>query len=793
MIKNYLLVAFRQLKRQPAYTALNILGLTIGTISCLIIVLYLHHEVSYDDYHDNASNIYRIGSRISEPDDSFNWATTQHPLGPTATEELSEVAQYARFIPTGRLAFRKGDISYFIEDCYTVDSTIFEVFTFDFIAGDPQTALDAPNSIALSQLEAEKIFKGEDPMGQILETENSSYTVRGVYKDQPNTSHLIARAMTSLSTNQRVINNQQWGGFNIYTYVVLEDFADPEEVRSKLNTQINEKYVATIFDQFDIKIDYDLINIRDIHLKSDFEGEPTPLGNQDYIYIFGVVAVFMVLIACINYMNLATARSVRRSLEVGIRKVMGARRYSLIGQFLAESVIVAFISLVLSILLLLILVPLINQQLNTQLDPGLLLSPQIALTVVGLLIFTGLASGVYPAFYLSAYAPVQAIRGGVSGLSGKTWIRRVLVGIQFSISIFMLIGTFIIYDQMQYVRNSDLGFDKEQVITFTLDETGRQKWLAMKNQLRQNPGISNLATATSIPGNGYPKNLLQVEQNSGVMEEYGVNLYGVDYEYFETLDIPIIEGRNFSRDFATDTSNAVMINESMVKRLAWDDPIGKRISPGFGDSTILRVVGVVKDFHQLSLHNPIEPLLFHPELPSGNNVLIKIGGDIPQTVRSIESTWNEFLPNTPFEYSFLDQGFQEAYEDDQLRGRLFLGFAAMMIIISSLGLLGLASFIAEQRTKEISIRKVLGAETGGLVTLLVKDFVWLVLIGAIPAFIVGYRIMDNWLQSFEYHVNVNFLLFAVVLLIVLMVTILTTGYHAYRAAVSNPADNLKCE
>ncbi len=791
MLKNYFLVAVRHLRRQPAYAALNILGLTIGIVSCLLIVLYLSHELSYDSYHENADNIYRISSNISEPDDSFKWSVTQYPLGRTVKEEFGEVDQYVRFIPSGRTRFRKDDISYYIENTYLVDSTVFDVFTYDFIAGDPATALNAPNSLVLAKSEADRIFKGENPMGQILQTDNNTYTVRGIYRDQPKNSHIIANSMASVSTVERLNNNNNWGGFSIYTYVVLNDQAIPDSVTSKLNAEINRKYVATIFDQFDIKIVYEMLNIQDIHLKSDFEGEPMPLGNYDYIAIFAAVAVFLVLIACINYMNLATARSMRRSLEVGIRKVMGANRKLLIGQFLSESVLIALVSLILGVGILLVITPMINQSLGTFLDLSLLLTPRIVLTVLVLLVFTGLISGSYPAFYLSSYSPVNALRGGRGSRSGNVWLRRLLVGLQFAISIFMLIGTFIIYDQMQYVRNADLGFDKEQVITFGMNRTARQKWPVIRNALMQNPNVLRAATASTVPGNGYSKNLMSVEQNDGVMEEYGIDLFAVDYDYFTTLDVALVEGRDFSYDYATDTVAAVIVNESMVARLNWDEPIGKKFSFD-GDSIPKRVIGVAKDFHHLSLYNPIEPLAFFPNLNNGR-ALVKIGGNTQEALAFVQSTWEEFLPNIPFEYVFLDQSFLEEYESDQLRGQLFLGFAVMMIAIASLGLLGLASFIAEQRTKEISIRKVLGANISGLVTLLVRDFVWLVLIGAVPAFAVGYYIMDNWLETFEYRVPINFILFILVLVVIGFVTVLTTGFHAYRAATSNPSENLKYE
>ncbi|MEM9329376.1 MAG: ABC transporter permease [Bacteroidota bacterium] len=792
MLKNYFIVAFRHLRRQPGYAALNILGLTIGILSCFLIVMYLQQELSFDAYHENADQVYRVSSRISEPDDAFNWATTQLPLGRTVTEKFGEVQQYARMQPRGRTTVRQGENTYYIEDSYLADSTLFELFTFDFVKGDPRSALSEPNSIVLSESEVQKIFGREDPMEQLLELDDNSLKVTGVYRDQPNNSHFIANAMISFNTVP-YHNAEAWGGFNLYTYLKLFPGANPNTVLDKLNQEIMDEYVAVIFDEYEIEIIYDLMNIRDIHLLSDFEGEPQPLGNMDYIYIFAAVAVFLILIACINYMNLATARSMKRSLEVGIRKVMGAQRGTLIGQFIAESVLISLLAFVLSVLLLLVIVPLVNSQLGTSFDIRSLMTPQMGLLVVAVLLVTGILSGSYPAFYLSAFQPIKALKGGAAAKGGgNKWLRRVLVGIQFAISIFMLISTLVIYDQMQFVRSKDLGFDKEQVFTFAMTRSTRERWPVLKNLLLQNTHITEAGTASTIPGGGYPKNLLPVENNEGVMTDYGINLMSVDFDYFKTLGVEMVAGRDFSTAYPSDTATAVIVNESMVARFSWDEPLGKRFQYSRDSTVFHRVIGVAKDFHHRSLYDPIEPLLFVPEV-NNSRVLVRIDQNVPAALQHAESSWQEVFPNRPFEPMFLDQNFLESYEDDQLRGTLFLSFSITMIVIAALGLLGLASFTAEQRTKEISIRKVLGATTSGLISLLVAEFVWLVLLGAVPAFVFAYWFASGWLESFEYHTNVNYFLFVLVTVIILLITMLTTGIHAFRAAVTNPSENLKYE
>lgn len=790
MIRNYLTITVRQLLRHPGYTALNIIGLTIGIVSTLLIILYLNHETSFDQQYSKADRIFRISSDIKEPDNAFRWAVTQLPLGRTVKNEFSEVEQYVRFIGNGRTRFSFNDISYYEENIFMVDSTVFSVFDFDLISGNPATALEGPNSIVINQTMADKIFKNEDPLGQLLKTDDNTLKVTGVYSDVLKNSHIRPQAMISASTADRS-NSQSWGSFGIYTYILLDEGVDPELVASKLN-EIIEKYVAVIFDQFDVTITYEMINIRDIHLYSTFQGEPEPLGNIRYIYIFTAIALFLIIIASINYMNLSTARSMRRALEVGIRKVMGALRGSLIRQFLTESILLTAAALAVSLLLLVILVPFLNNQLQTNLDISSLLTLKVIFLIFLIFIVLGILSGSYPAFYLSSFQPASVLKGK-SLKSGNKTFRSTLVAIQFSISIFMLIGTLIIYDQMQFLRNTDLGFDKEQVLRLVLDNPdARNKWPVLKNRLAELPSVTNAASATTSPGRGFGKNIMSVETSTGVMEEYGIDSYGIDYDYFPTLGIEVIVGRNLSKAYASDTASAVLVNEAMVDRMGWENPLGKKFQFARDSMVFHQVIGVVKNFHQRSLYNPIEAMLFLPSL-NNSNVLIKVDGDLTSTLEQIGTIWSDVYPSMPFEYTFLDETFMEQYQADQLRGRLFLGFSVMMIIISCLGLLGLASFIAEQRTKEISIRKVLGAKTSSLITLLVKDFILLIGLGAIPAFGLAYYFMNEWLGTFEYHVAMNYGNYLMVVLIITAITVITTGYHALRAANANPADKLKYE
>lgn len=578
MLQNYFKTALRHLFRQPQYAFLNILGLTIGLASSFLILLYLFHELSYDKYHEKADRIYRIGADIHEPDNAFRWSTTQTPLGMALKSEFGEVEEFVRFISNGRTRLESNAVNYFDEKVFFVDSTIFNVFTFNLIKGDPKTALQAPNAIVLNETLADKIFKKENPIGKTLKSDGDlTFQVTGVYKDMPANSHLIANAMISASTVHQFMNSDNWGNFGVYTYVLLKPNTDPQQFTSKLSSVI-KKYVAPIFDPLGIKIQYKTLALKRIHLYSDFEGEPEPLGNINYIYIFSAVGIFLLLIACINYMNLATARSARRSLEVGIRKVVGAERSLLIGQFLTESILLSLIALILSFLLLLIIIHPINQILGTELSLATLLQPKLFLIILGIVLITGILGGSYPAFYLSSFNPIGIIKGSKGNKGGNKNLRRVLVTVQFAISMFMFVGTTVIYNQMQYVRNKNLGFDKDHILTFSLDnQEQREKWAVLKNKLEQSPNITSAATVGSAPGQSVGKNVLSIETADGTMDDRGIDLNVVDFDYFSTMGIKFVEGRNFSPEFSTDTTQAVIVNEAMVKRMNWSDPIGKRV------------------------------------------------------------------------------------------------------------------------------------------------------------------------------------------------------------------------
>ncbi|MEO9483997.1 MAG: ABC transporter permease [Ekhidna sp.] len=797
MLKNYIKVAFRNLLKQPGYTALNVIGLMVGIASSLIILLYIFHETSFDQQHTKGDRIYRLSTEFTEPDNSFKWAEMTPRAAFTIKNENPEVEQAARMqglSGQGGMQFNFNQVDYFQDNVYSADSTIFELFDYEFVAGNPETALEAPNSIVINQSMAEKIFKNENPMGQTIKSSGNrelSLQVTGVFKDMPGSSHLIAEALISWKTTHPD-GDVGWGRWGVFSYVLVNEGVTKEALQVKLDSTV-AKYIAPIFDPLNLKVKMVPVPLKSIHLTSDFENEPVPVGNIQYVQIFAAIAIFLIIIACINYMNLATARSVKRSMEVGLRKVMGAQRGGLIGQFLTESMLITLISLILSLVVIIAAVPAINSIVGTHLVIEGLLHVKVILAIIGIVFITGFMGGCYPAFFLSSFQPAAVLKGGGVKSGGKL-LRKVLVTIQFSISIFMLIGTLVIYSQMQFVRNKDLGFDKEQMMQIDFrSRSDAEKWKVFKNELLQNGNIAGAASSSSTPGNGYPKNVFSIETEEGPMDDRGLDNYRVDYDFFSTLGIEVVAGRNFSLDYASDSSQAVMVNEAMVRRMNWTNPIGKKIRLNRNDSIPPgRVVGVVKDFHQQSLYDPITALMFQPS-HTNRSAIIKITGDLSATIDFIKDAWGRTYPTKAFEYVFVDEQFMENYEADQIRGQLFLGFSVMTILIACLGLLGLASYTAEQRAKEISIRKVLGANTQGLINLLVKDFVVLIIIAAIPASALGYFSMMGWLENFQFHITPGFTIFSTVLVGTIIITVLTTGYHARKAAIANPAEKLRSE
>lgn len=793
MFKNLMLIALRNFRKDRWFSLLNVLGLTIGITFSLFLIFYIIDELSYDRYHKNSDRIYRIAAHIQEPEKKMDWASTQQVLGPTLKNEFPEVEEAVRLFNRERTLFKQGENNYYETKLYYADSNVFKVFTCNFLEGNAANALNKPNSIVISKSTAEKYFGKKTPaVGKTLKTVYDLYTVTAVIEDVPKNSHIYFDMLISLNQQLQATDPNFWGGFNNYTYVLLKPNTDAKAFTKKM-LPLYDKYMAKIFAQFNIKIQYEAQPITGIHLTSDLQGEPEEVGSMSYIWIFSAVAFFMLLIACINYMNLTTARSARRAKEIGIRKVNGSSKKQLVFQFLSESLLTSFIAVLLSVLLVMVCLSMFNTISGKAFTVNTLFEPFNLFLLLGIALFTGLVGGSYPAFYLSGFKPVGILKGALSKASGNINLRRTLVVLQFSVSMVMLICTWVVYSQLSYLRKKDLGFSKEQVMTVTVNtgEDERNKIAAMNNDFRSLRGVKAVGTGYGYPGGSNNLNLFTVETKKGNIDK-GIDCYAIDEHFITSLGMKIVKGRDFLG--LGDTLHSILVNEAMVKDFGWDNAIGKRLRyPGDTSINYLEVVGVVKDFNQKALYNPIAPLvLFYS--PNCNNIQLKLSpADMKASIAGAEGIWKKYFPQLPFEYKFLDDDFNSQYAADQKRGKIFAAFSILTIIITCLGLLGLTAFTTQQRQKEISVRRVLGASTGEVVTLITKNYLWLALIAAAIAFPVAWYFMNKWLQIFPFNTGLSIVPFIVSGLVILVTALATASFHSAKAALSNPVKSLRSE
>jgi len=793
MLKNLIKTAIRNIFKDFGYSSLNILGLTLGITSALFLIIYISDEVSYDRHHENADRIYRVSSHIIETDEDFTWNVAQIPFAEQVVEDYPEIEASVRFIPFGRELFEYEDKEFFEEDFIYADTTVFDVFTYEFLKGNPQNALIEPYTIVLTEDIAAKYFGKEDPMGKSLVNGEDIYKVTGVIKNIPFNSHYRYDAIASRKSLP--VEMGSWGNFGVFTYLLLPEELDYKGFEMKIQ-EMYGKYMAEIFERMGITIDYILEPIVDIHLKSTSSGEPEPTGSHAYVIIFGIVALFLILIAAMNYMNLATARSTKRAREVGLRKVVGSHRGNLIFQFITESIVLTFISLILSIVLLVLLLPQFNHLAGKSFELGVLYTPTIVFSIIGIIVFVGIIGGSYPAFYLSKFNPISVLKGDVTkGASGGIF-RKVLVVIQFTISVAMIISTLVVFKQLNYLKTKDLGYDMNNIISLEFSNREMiEKYPVLKQALLNNSDILNVSSTSTAIGNGSGKVIFNVETVEG-MQQRGINFAIVDHDFVETLGITMLEGRDFQEDMPSDTMRGVVINETMAKRLNWDKPMGKKVQMQRRDGTdiiMATVVGVMQDYHQTGMYNEIETLML---LYRVNNrvVYAKLSEEnVKGTIRYIEKQWNQIFPDQPFEYSFVSDRFSEQFGADEKRGFIFTLFTVLAILIACLGLFGLASYTVERRTKEIGIRKVVGASEGTVVKLISKEFIILVSIAIVIAFPLTYYFMSDWLQNFVYRTNLGLFVFILAGLITIAITFITISVQAWRAANANPAESLRIE
>jgi len=809
MFKNYFKVAIRNLWKNKTFSFINIFGLAIGLSCFLLIAVYVMDELSYDRFHKAANRIYRINSDIRFGGNELKLTQTSDMMGSALKKDYPEVEQYTRiFVNNGNKLIKKG--SEYINEVNVghVDSTFFDVFTVPAIAGNTKTALFEPNTVVVTEAAAKKYFSSTDVVGKTIETNDNGstvYKITAVVEDLQQNSHFDFDFFFSMKNV-----DYQWGQYlshNFHTYLLLKEGTDAESFEKKFSQYI-DKYVMPQAKQYmqinsieelekaGNKLVYSLIPLTDIHLRSQQNFEMTPTGNIQYVYIFSAVAIFILLIACINFMNLTTARSANRAREVGIRKVLGTERRNLIAQFLSESTLMALLSLIIAMIITYFTLPLFNDVDAKSMSVEVLFSPLILPLLIALPIVVGLMAGSYPAFYLSSFNPITVLKGKLSSGSSGSRFRSVLVVFQFATSIILIIGTIVIYLQLNYIRNKNLGFNKDQVLVVNDAYALNDKINAFKNDVLQMPGVVSGTISGFLPVTNSSRNDNSYSKEAVMDAKTGFNMqsWNIDYDYIKTMGMEIIKGRNFSKDFGSDSSG-VIINETTAKFLGYDDPIGKQIYKSTdGDAPeVYTVIGVVKNFNYESVKKDISSLGFF----LGNNIGLasfKVKADnIPSLVKNIESKWKTMAAGMPFSYRFLDESFDEMYRSEQRVGKIALSFSVLAILIACLGLFGLAAYIAEQRTKEIGIRKVLGASVGGIVQLLSKDFLKLVIISFVIASPLAWWAMNQWLQDFVYRVDLAWWIFLLAGGIALFIALSTISFQAIRAALTNPVKNLRTE
>lgn len=788
MIKNLLKTALRHLSKHPGYSLLNILGLTLGITSALFLIIYVTDEISYDKYHRNADRIYRVSSTLTETDDQFTWIVAQIPFGPQAASEYPEIQSFVRFFNMPQGAYKYEDKEYTEQDFYYADSTVFDIFTYKIIKGDVKAAVTQPGKIVLTESAAARYFGDAEPVGKFLKEGTNNYEVTGIIEDVPANSHFRFDALAARNNLPKQLGS--WGNFGVFTYLLLPENIDYKEFEKKIQA-ISETHVKPVLGQFNVKVDYLLEPIKRIHLHSTNAQEPEPTGSIAYVYIFAAVALFLVLIAAMNYMNLATARSSGRAREVGLRKVVGSTRTTLILQFISESVVFTVISLILSLTILFIALPKLNLLAGKSFDFSIITSPTVLLAFIGMVIFVGIIGGSYPAFFLSRFSPVTVLKGEITQGSAGSLFRKVLVIIQFMVSVVMIMCTLIVFRQLNYMKTMDQGFDQQNVIFLQLNGQTASKYNVFKQALLENPEIKAVSGTNTPVGEGSGKVLFNVETDQG-MSQRGINFAVADHDFIETMGIKMKEGRDFQLDMPSDTSLGVVVNETFVNRMGWQQPIGKRVEVTGGNQLIARVIGVMKDYHQTGMYNEVETFMLvyrQNQLPF---VYIRLSGNNnQQTLSYIESKWKEYFPDQPYSHTYLSERFNNQFEADEKRGTIFTLFTILAILIACLGLFGLTSYTVEKRTKEIGIRKVFGASEGIVMGIISKDFVVLVSIGIIIAVPLAYWFMSIWLENYVYRTPISIAMILLSALITIVITFITISYKAYQASVTNPAESVR--
>jgi len=801
MLKNYLKTAIRSLTKNRAFSIINILGLAIGMAACLFILQYVTYELSYDNFHANKDNLYRLQlDRYDRGELSTQWAAGCAGIGPALKENFPEVKEFVKMHSSNTVLSYK-DLSFRENRVHYVTEAFFNVFSYKLLKGVDSLVLKEPYKMVISESTAKKYFKEEDPVGKTMTLNGGvDFEVTGVFEDVPENTHMKFDILYSFETYVALTNETartawQWDGF--HTYILLEPGTDPLDFEAKLPAFVEEQEGEEL-QQFNAGMEFHLQPIEDIHLYSNFMFEFETNGDGKTVYALLIIAFFILIIAWVNYINLSTAKSLDRAREIGVRKVLGSYKTQLISQFLIESLVLNLLAALLAVLLIVILVPQFNALTGQNISFALLFNYQFWISLIIIFSIGAVLSGIYPAFIMSSFKPVSVLKGKQSSSIGGNLLRRVLVVFQFIASVTLIVGTITVYKQITYMRNQDLGVSIDQTLVIrgpnVVDSTYSSMFNTFKTELLRNSAIGNITASTAVPGAQPGWNaggIRLVHEDASKSKQY--KILGFDYDFVEAYGLEILAGRNFSEEFSNDQAT-VLFNQSAVAYMGFDDleeALDKDIN-FWGDT--FKIVGVLKDYHQESLKSNFEPLIFRLIPNAQNYYSVKIvTNDIRNTIGSIETEFKALFPGNPFDYFFLDDHFNQQYKADIQFGKVFGTFAGLAIFIACLGLFGLSAFTAIQRTKEIGIRKVMGASVQNILSLLTKDFSKLVLIAIVISSPISWYIMNNWLQSFAYKIELSWWIFLVSGLVVIMIALLTVSIHTLKAAASNPVKSLRYE
>lgn len=813
MLKNYLKIALRGFRKHKIYSFINIFGLAIGITCCILILLYVQDELNFDRFHRNAGRIYRVVETRATPEGERSVAYTMPLLGQTLASDFPEVEAFARLFQGWRITIKQGENRHIVRDYYFTDANFLKIFDFELLQGEPETAFSEPNSIVLTETAARQLFGDENPLGRTVNVDaedfpefgEALFRITGVLRDIPHNSHLDFRLLMSASTLDRFTEGwipewlQSWDSGSFVTYLLLKQGSDLSALEAQFPA-FSRKYRG---EEAWKERRFRLQPLADIHFYSNGIGaeENHNEGELAYVYILALIAFLIALIACINYMNLATARSLNRAKEVGLRKVVGAMKRQLTGQFLSESILTALIALFIAFVLAELFLPQFNRLTGKNLALDFTANIALFLGMITISLLIGFISGSYPSLYLSGFPAVAVLKGARSGSAGAARLRRILVVTQFTLSINLIVATLVVFQQLEYMRNKPLGFNKEQLAVIDINHDDVQSnFLTIKNELLRHPAVRSVTVSSRVPGDWKSFRRIEAQRENAAETELQTMFFnGIDEDFLATYEIELVQGRNFDRKLASD-STALLLNETAARTLFNDSPIGKIIR--VSDRNFAgQVVGVVRDFHFHSLHRKIEPLLmgFMPE--GGRHALHGIdyftlrlhAANIEEALAHVTRVHEQFDAINPIELDFLEGWLDKKYDEDARAGSIFGIAAALAILIACVGLFGLSAFMAEQRTKEIGVRKVLGASVASIAGLLSKDFVKLVLAANLLAWPIAWFAMDRWLQDFAYRIHIGWWVFALAGGMALLIALITVSALAIKAALANPVKALRYE